>query len=1057
MGKVVPLRQGEQAGFDQPDVEQNYASMLLVGSGILSPETVERLSSTDQAQAALALILTRDFYSDRTGNAVDPDQRNMAASLLGVGEIAVSMAGDPEQAAEQREQALEAVIGDIRVLRKRLGELTLGAALDERFAALRSAFETNQFGQRLSLVPLIEESAAESGVRAGMAGRRHAMLRNYGSFLDTVRSENPNDARGRRQQPVYEKIAEFFGREPEGDDPRGGLIHFAMSSGKGVIAAKTIAAVGIGQPVGAGEQPLSALWLAPKLSDLDEAKEKLSEYAPEVATGEDWSTDAAQPPVTRKTYKWLVSISDAEFERLCGGVDMVVGNEIHRALGPKLSARMRTLMQNKLVLGLTATDRFTDPEDEAETARSVRNILGLETIDQLSVPDSLDMNIANGVQLFAIASGRTLHIDSKRDTFTEKDLEPLLNDTERNQRIADVVCMLVELGRSGIVSCVWGADEEFHSVAHARRLARLVDGLRVVDAETQQIKTIRAAAIGGYQKRRKRKELWDKFNEGEIDVLFHSKYLTENVDSDKIEFVFEVAPRGSIVDVTQEFGRGGRLKDRLTICIQLIDTIFSGRNRGKLYTFFHVVGMPELSPIVQGTVIGRPGYTSHPGRSGKEYDDGRIEIRQFPMHLLEAVQEYNGVVLASLSVGFRKPPPKGWPPSTRAMLNEFGLTATSSLLHGLDAFPRGEDAEPPYFRRGGSIRGRAYYINPAALAWARKNEIFKRAEGEPVLLADIKRSRKISASKLDTVLGVLGISPDWAHFPSRTNRKLPFVTADENSRIEAFLDSEYVSYDPLKDVSVQDMAAALGRHRTRVNEHVTRSNKVLPDSQKRFFYNRHVAGAPKLSFCLTPPNARQVIDELGRGIPADAVILGDLPSRMNLEASEAADVPYLLKISPFRWNVVTQKIFAPENGIAWLSAEDAVNFAFWARGSRRARSTMGILEPVAGLNGSEFAELDGALFDLRRPSRLPRRLAAQVYGKALQRGGLHRLDGLERSTLEGLFVQGGNVMEVVTDLIGGERITAPAKPLVTNLPQYYARQLDNFLVGVLAKIKVRVN
>jgi superfamily II DNA or RNA helicase len=1065
MGDVVYLRPEVNRPRLHPDTIGNYyAGMLVRETGILPPGTDERMPSEELMQTALALLLTRDYFQDHTGRVHnEPGQTNLVASLVQAGSVEAVQAEYPDVPASRFILEFGLTIEDIHTLREKLGRATLQAAMHERIRVIRGVWADPE--SRQHKLRLVSENAAASdelaetsavladgemhGDESTATVRQDAMVRNYDGFLSVVKAEIPGDVRGQRQKPTFEKIGDVFREEPMDGSPRGGLVNTAMSSGKGVVAARVVVGVGIGTNPIEGGRPLSALWLGQKLADLDEARKKLEQFAPGLEIGEYRPSTPTDAPVKLMTYRALLSLSDEALAELCASVDLVIGNEIHRALGPQVSERMRRLMEGKLALGFTATDRFTDPKDQGKAARSVKNILGLKTIDYMSVRDSLDTGIANGAQIFALASGRTLHINSKRDTFTEKDLAPLLDDKERNRFILDVVRMLVGEGRTGIVSCVRGGDDEFPTVAHARRLARTINGTKIIDPKTQAVRTIRAAAIGGFMNRKARQALWEQFDNGEVDVLFFSDYLKENVDSDKVEFIFDVMPRTSMVDMTQEFGRGGRWKDKLTICLQLIDNIIASRNRGKLYTFFHVVGEPDSAPITQGMVVGRVvGKRRGSGKPGS--GDGRLSTNSFPEHLLDALREYEGTVLSEITVGTRQPPPPGWMPTTRQILDEFGVAATSTFINGIKKFPC-EDDELPYFQVG-SGKGVSYYINPEVLAWARASGVFEQAEGDIVLLADIKRKWKISDDKLKSTLGVLVIDASWRRFPDRQNMRLPFITAAENARIEEYLESEFVTFDPLKDVSIADMAAALGRHRTAVNVFVTRHNRGKSPEQQRIFYRRRIPGS-RQSFCLNPVQARSVLDELGRQMPQLAVLIDDLPERIGLPPGQTDAARRLLKTSPFRWRLVTKAVHNPDDRIAWLGYDDVQEFTDWVGGSRVAKSTIGVFDDLVGLDDAEFNELDRVLFDLRRPYSLSPSLANRVAA-VLNTDGIRRLDATERTTLTTLFHQPASTIDVAAGLIRQNRIQAAAKPLVTHLPGYYAQQLDGFLLGALRKMGI---
>jgi hypothetical protein len=398
--------------------------------------------------------------------------------------------------------------------------------------------------------------------------------------------------------------------------------------------------------------------------------------------------------------------------------------------------------------------------------------------------------------------------------------------------------------------------------------------------------------------------------------------------------------------------------------------------------------------------------------------------------------------------------PTEWPRASH-LISEFGVGGVRTLLRNLVPYPRRDPDDVPYVKVAAGGPHGSYRVNPQAKAWLRASgNMPAQNSGSFVSIADMAQKRGMHKETLYGILGTLFITAE----PRRTgqyNKKAMCITAAEENVVDAYIENERTPFDPIKDVAIIDIAEALGRHVVNVRESIKQHNSTLSPRRRRKPYPRRTAQG-KTAHCLDPRQGCEVIGELGRLMPKRAVLTTELPAKLGLTAEEHGPyVDYLLKISPYRWKVVTKNVFEPDADIAWLEEADVEAFAEWAKGEQRGKSAVGILETLADLDAAEFGVLDKTLFDLQNSQGVQPDVASLITNATIitmPAESLARLDAVEIGVLMSLFLRHEKPATVAADLAKQERIKSPARPLVTNLSRYYAQQLDSFLVEALGKI-----
>lgn len=910
----------------------------------------------------------------------------------------------------------------------------------------------------------------EVGARGAerMQERQRAMLANLADYIVARDAGKPIAVTLRPYQQIsFDRLyAHLMSPRFARSATRSALLHQVTNFGKTIVQAASLEAFGVGTRAADTEPAFSAVVLEPSIPLRSQTAARYREFLPQVPICEiSDSANVPDLPVRLMTYKMCDALDEDELERLHAATDLFVLDEADCAIGPVRNRNIRRLMQNRLTLAFTATDGFVDYTSEKNALRTIHNTLGIETADYKSPREALEEGIMNGCQIFLVATGQEVQIVSKRASLTERDLAPLRTESGRDDLIIDIVQMMGEEGRTGLVKCIRGGDATYGTSAHARRLAERADGMWIIDSATGNPRQISATAIGNFNSKQ-HSQLLRQFDDGELDVLFYTSLLTRGLDSTRVEYYVAAEPSTSLTEMIQQFGRGARHKDKLAIYYQLIDTLKNSRWR--LCTFLDVVGEAEDDSIEQGKIIGRPGLGSSSSsgrgrrpRSGSrkpspvpspEPDSGELDIDRLPPRLRSSVELLSGTVLSEITIVARQRPPEGWPRPT-PLLREYGIAATSSLLHVLDQYPRAGDSEPPYVQIG-SGRGGSYYLNPKAEAWARQSGLLESADYEMTTFPDIKREFGISEDKLNAVVEELSLKVQWRRQPNSMNKSTRCLSRADRERLRTYLAQEFIAFDPRKDVWIGDMAAELGRDRSYIRLKVGQHNKASPPEARWIFYPRRLPGAARPGFCLEPAQARAAMDEAGRHMPKGAVLLSELPERLGLPEDEAGR---LLRSSPFRWKVVTRQVHTVEDDVTWLTVEDVDAFSAWIAGDRRDKSTFGIAQAALGssLDAGEWDAVDRALFDLSMPRRVDRKPAELLAAVVFDAGRHGRLTARERQTMDALFHRRAVTLEVVAPLVAEGHIPRPERPLVVNMPRYLAARFDGFMAGAFNKILER--
>ncbi len=442
------------------------------------------------------------------------------------------------------------------------------------------------------------------------------------------------------QQEVVQSIKAFL-QYPEytesGEPIRAGYVKLPTATGKTAVYAHTVNE--ITKAAHSRGQELKTLILVPGRDlvdqtvgtssskedgdeDTDELMRGFAKFAPEKNVTEyhggkkDLSGD-----VVVMTYQSLNSaIRENRFD--LDVFDVIVGDEIHRALGPTTKTNIRTLMNNKIILGFSATTEYG-------VNKIVRNLLPAE-IYRLELREAVDNGYLAPVRAIAIATSDTLTASGTGE-FSDEELAKLIKSEWRNKTAIIIARDFVAEGQQGIITCLPGEN-----LLHAREIAERLLNELVVDQETGEVRNIRAQVVSGDMTVRQRRDIYRRYEAGKIDVITSVDLLNEGWDSVKAKFLINLRPTTSQVLGVQRLGRILRpgQDNELATIVEFIDDI--DKPGAGIFTFYHAMGEAE---ICQSRIYGKAYHPQEPSHGTPRYK------QELPQEIAELIASMDHKIL----------------------------------------------------------------------------------------------------------------------------------------------------------------------------------------------------------------------------------------------------------------------------------------------------------------------------------------------------------------------------------------------------------------------------
>ncbi|MCE2983156.1 MAG: DEAD/DEAH box helicase family protein [Parachlamydia sp.] len=237
---------------------------------------------------------------------------------------------------------------------------------------------------------------------------------------------------------------------------------------------------------------------------------------------------------------------------------LVWADEAHTALTSNRAAIFQNLQKSASVIGLTATDTYTNSGWVERTYTKASEVFGPKIYGMNLIQLIEDGSLSPVKNIIVHASNLNINKVNKKKSkdktadYTNEDLERIAQSTQLNDMVADIYMNESDpytnekiFGHSTLVFCV-GIDHA-DSVAYAlnRKLPKPSKG--VVQW---------AAAVHSKISQKKREELIELHKLGKIPILVGDKVFAEGYDNPKDRVAFNLRPTRSVVFATQ---RGGRL------------------------------------------------------------------------------------------------------------------------------------------------------------------------------------------------------------------------------------------------------------------------------------------------------------------------------------------------------------------------------------------------------------------------------------------------------------------------------------------------------------------
>ncbi|MBP7760746.1 DEAD/DEAH box helicase family protein [Candidatus Saccharibacteria bacterium] len=353
------------------------------------------------------------------------------------------------------------------------------------------------------------------------------------------------------------------------DGRRTGYIEMATSTGKTAVEALlTEAAVRAGKRV---------LLLAPTLTicrqliglDGESGLGKFARLGDDArVTHHTGSPTSIRANVVVSTYSGFLQDYQGGHAKM-GEFDVIIADECHRSLGAKTSEALKQCFPDAFKVGLSATPDYALDRQSDEIYQTC--------LYEFSLQRAIESGKTAPIRALVYETEETVRLSDPGRDFTEKELEPLVRNVERNGTALSLVEAFVADGRRGIIACIPGQQN-----LHARLLVGLL-----------KQRGIRATELGSHLNPDEQRQRLRLYRQGVYDVLTFTRSLEEGWDSDQASFAINMAPTTSPVRTKQLMGRVLRRKPEGQDSIY-VDFVDKKTGLGKAqYTALHALGLEE--------------------------------------------------------------------------------------------------------------------------------------------------------------------------------------------------------------------------------------------------------------------------------------------------------------------------------------------------------------------------------------------------------------------------------------------------------------------------------
>lgn len=272
-----------------------------------------------------------------------------------------------------------------------------------------------------------------------------------------------------------------------------------------------------------------------------------------------------------------------KYKYLCNTIDIVVVDEAHKALAPKIKNIICEMKRNDHVkiIGLTATPGrgvFNVNENKLLAKLFDNKLLTVESLGKKPIETLQNRQILSKIKRevirtdnnFALADRDVDEIYDLGD-YSVSVLKRLAENHIRNELIVSKIFDFLGRGKQTLVFAC--------SVEHARKLSLAVS-----------IKSGEAATIDCTMRRNQRRKIINDFKDERIKVLFNYGVLSTGFDAPNIRAIVITRPTTSIVLYSQMIGRGLRGKkmggSEECVLVDVVDNFINFGKADEVYEYF---------------------------------------------------------------------------------------------------------------------------------------------------------------------------------------------------------------------------------------------------------------------------------------------------------------------------------------------------------------------------------------------------------------------------------------------------------------------------------------
>lgn len=375
------------------------------------------------------------------------------------------------------------------------------------------------------------------------------------------------------QANVFQDLSDFVAQPPEDEfGTRSGIVKLPTGTGKTVVFSKIVDALH------KGPADLGVLILVPTKEILHQTvgsdqTRGLGRFAIDAAVGTYFQDSKdLDKPVTVMTYASFNTVRKLG-ELPDDFCDVLICDEGHHTLGPVTEQNITEFKRGKLALAFTATPDYGDYKQLNRVFRT--------TVHEVDTREAIETGLLAPFQYLAYKTNYKIDIDLyEKSRFTPKELERLASIEARNRAGVAFAKNLVQQGMGVLVSCLPGEN-----VLHAKVIAEMLNR-ESVETESGS-RPIKAAQVDGSMEYEERKDIYDQFERGEIDVLTFVDVIKEGWDSNRAKGLINLRPTCSPVFSDQRRGRIMRLTDNRELAVE-VD--FIDETQKRQYTALHALG-----------------------------------------------------------------------------------------------------------------------------------------------------------------------------------------------------------------------------------------------------------------------------------------------------------------------------------------------------------------------------------------------------------------------------------------------------------------------------------